>query len=286
MFFMDRDILEAVSLGKRFDDFELSVDSLSVQPGEYIGLIGENGSGKSSLINTLIGLVPADSGTILFDGTPLKPFCLPSFVGTAFNFSCFSRYLTVLQHNRIFASIYKNAWDSKRFIEGIRKFNLPERKALAGFSSGMLAKFSIISALCHDTRLLIIDEAMSSIDPVARIDIDAYIQAFMDETSCSIIHSSHLTREVCPRCSRLLFISGGKIVLETTNKQMQNSLCIISCHGSAPVPAGAIARLEQECGSYRYIVSQEDDLSIRQDALHGVSPEILLYFLEKGEVLI
>lgn len=283
---MDKAVLEATSLRKRFDDFELAIDTLTVQPGEYIGLIGENGSGKSTLINTLIGLVPADAGTIIYDGTPLKPFGLPSFVGVGFNYSCFSRRLNVFQHNRIFASIYKNAWDSKRFIEGVRQFNLPERKALADFSSGMLAKFSIISALCHGTRLLIMDEATSSLDPVARIDIDAYIQAFMDNTGCSTIHSSHLTQEVCPRCSRLLFISSGKIVLETANEQMRSCLRIVERLGSASIPTGSIARIPQEGGSYRYVVGQARRRSMDQEGLNGVSPETLLYFLEKGEVLI
>lgn len=283
---MSRDVLKASFLRKRLGDFELNLDSLSIQPGEYIGLIGENGSGKSSLINTLVGIIPADSGTILFDGIPSKPFGLPSLVGVAFNYSCYSKRLNALQHNSIFASIYKSAWDSERFVEGIRQFNLPEGKALAEYSSGMLAKFSIIAALCHGTRPLIMDEATSSLDPVARIDTDAYIQAFMDDTGCSVLHSSHLTQEVCPRCSRLLFISGGKIVLETTNEEMRRDMRIIESLGSAPVPAGSVARLAQEGDSYLYVVLQAGGPSMRQGASNEVSPETLLYFLEKGEVMI
>ena len=282
---MGEAILKVSSLRKRLGDFELSLDALSVQPGEYIGLIGENGSGKSSLINTLAGIIPADSGTILFDGVPLKPFSLPNFVGIALNFSYYSRHLDALQHNDIFASIYKSVWDSKRFIEGIRQFNLPENKALADYSSGMLAKFSIIAALCHGTRLLIMDEATSSLDPVARIDIDAYIQSFMDDSGCSVFHSSHLTKEVCPRCSRLLFISGGRIVLETTNEEVRRDLFIIERPESAPAPTGSIARLAQGGGSYRYIVRRASKSPMCRGTFKEMSPETLLYFLEKGEVM-
>lgn len=136
-----------------------------------MGLIGENGAGKSTTINAILDLIKKDEGTVRFWGQELvSSEQLKEDIGVVFDGINFYETLSPLKVGKICAAAYKQ-WDSSSYQKFIERFKLPEGKEIRTLSKGMKMKLSIAVALSHQPKLLILDEATSGLDPVMRDDI-------------------------------------------------------------------------------------------------------------------
>ena len=185
-------MLEIKDLVKNYRDFRLEC-SLQVKPGQITGLIGENGSGKSTTFKSILGLIRPDSGTIRIFGKERSGLDQTNRqqIAAVLSDSGFSGYLTIRDIIPILAHMYRH-FDREYFQHQVKRFDLPENKMVKEFSTGMKAKLKLLAALGSRAKLFIMDEPTSGLDVVARDELLDLIREYMAENEdSSVLISSH-----------------------------------------------------------------------------------------------
>ena len=203
--------LEIKDLSKSFGTFSLQNLTLTVPMGTALGLIGENGAGKSTTISLILGQLRRDSGEIRILGqdTDGDSVSVREDIGVVFDESCFPDGLNARQVDKVERCIYKN-WDSGAFYEHIRRFDLPETKPFKEYSRGMKMKLGIAAALSHNSKLLILDEATSGLDPVVRDEVVELFSDFTRDEEHSVLISSHIVSDLEKLCDYIAFLHQGR----------------------------------------------------------------------------
>lgn len=222
-------ILEVRSLTKQYADFTLDHVSFSIPKGTIMGLIGENGAGKSTTINAILDLIHKDDGTVTFWGQELSSAKqLKEDIGVVFDGINFYETLTAAKVGKISQTAYKQ-WDDRLYREYLNRFQLPTDKEIKTFSKGMKMKLCIAVALSHRPKLLILDEATSGLDPVMRDDIlDVFLEFVQDEEH-SIMISSHITTDLEKVADTITFIHQGKVLFCKAKDELLYHYGIIRC---------------------------------------------------------
>ncbi len=228
---MEKTALELSSVSKHYKDFTLDNISFKVPQGSIVGLIGENGAGKSTTINAVLGLINKDSGTVTMLGkTDIDAVCKEN-IGVVFDGNNYPDMLTPKKLGKVFENIY-SSWNKKKYEELLKKFNLPLDKKIEKFSKGMKMKYAISVAFSHNSKLLILDEATSGLDPIMRDEIlDMFLDFIQDEEN-SILVSSHITSDLEKVADYIVFIHNGKIVFSKTKDELLENYGIIKCGAS------------------------------------------------------
>ena len=206
--------LELQDLTKRYRDFTLERVNLTLPSGCVMGLVGENGAGKTTVIKLLLGMLRRDGGTINVLGRNMDESAreVKEELGVVLDEVGFPECLTAPQVGKIMASVYKN-WDARAYADNLKRLALPENKAFKEFSSGMKMKLSLAVALSHGAKLLVLDEALNGIDPVARDEIlDMFVDYTRDEGH-SILISSHIVSDLEKICDYIAFLHRGRLML-------------------------------------------------------------------------
>lgn len=285
---MKANALVVNELTKKYRDFVLNGVSFSVPCGTIVGLIGENGAGKSTTINAILGLIKKDAGTISILGKQEEEIdnSIRNQIGIVFDGSNYPNVLSAKKLNNIFKKIY-SAWDENRFFSLLREMSLPTDKKIKDFSKGMKMKLSIAVAFSHDSKLLILDEATSGLDPVVRDDILDMFMEFVQDENNSILVSSHITSDLEKVADYIVFIHKGKVVFCKSKDELRYKYGIIRC-GAAQFDAidkdEVIAYRKQD---YEWEVLIADrDLAQRKYPKAVIDPatidEIMLLYV-KGE---
>ena len=222
-------ILQVDNLSKQYAGFRLDKVSFSVPKGTIMGLIGENGAGKSTTINAILDLIKKDGGRITFWGQELASSKqLKEDIGVVFDDINFYNALTPDKVGKISAAAYQQ-WEDSVYQDFLKRFQLPADKEIKAFSKGMKMKLCIAVALSHKPRLLILDEATSGLDPVMRDDIlDVFLEFVQDEDH-SILMSSHITTDLEKVADYITFIHQGKVLFCKTKDELRYRYGIIRC---------------------------------------------------------
>lgn len=193
--------------------------SLSVSPGEIVGLFGENGAGKTTLLKCILGLLHC-SGTITLDGEPItgKNIARLSFATCEHSFF---PGLTAEDH-RIFYRAHFPAFRDKRFRALIEFFELPFGKPLRHFSTGQKNQFEVILALSQGADYILMDEPFAGNDVFNREDFYKVLLGILEPTE-TVILSTHLLEEVQNFISRAVLIRQGKIVGDAATEELEES---------------------------------------------------------------
>lgn len=226
-------ILRVTDLTKQYPDFKLDHVSFNVPSGTIMGLIGENGAGKSTTINAVLDIIQKDGGKVTFWGKELSddPKQIKEDIGVVFDGVNFTETLTPSKVEKISMAAYKQ-WDTEMFGNYMKKFQLPPDKEIKTFSKGMKTKLCIAAALSHHPKLLILDEATSGLDPVMRDDIlDVFLEFVQDEKH-SILMSSHITTDLEKVADFITFIHNGKMIFSKSKDELIYNYGVIRC-GSA-----------------------------------------------------
>ena len=221
-------ILEIRSLSKDYGSFKLDNISFDVPRGSIMGLIGENGAGKTTIIKLILNLIKKDSGEIRIFGEEASEKVLKDRIGVVLDESSFYESFSPQDIEKVMANIY-DRWDSEAYRSYIEKFGLPEKKRVKEFSRGMKMRLALSVALSHNAELLILDEAMSGLDPVARNDIMDVFFEFIQNEKCSILISSHITGDLEKISDYITFIHKGGLLLTESKDELMGEYGIIRC---------------------------------------------------------
>ena len=222
--------LELRDICKRYKDFTLDHVSFSVPMGSIMGLIGENGAGKSTTINLLLGLIGLDSGeiTVLGENGPAISPKVKAQMGIVLDEAGFPDCMNASQVGKMMSLAYPE-WRQKIFDDYLVRFALPPKKPLKDYSRGMKMKLGIAAALSHGAKLLILDEATSGLDPVVRDEIIDMLLEFIQDEQHTVLLSSHITSDLEKVCDYVTFLHRGKVLYSEEKDALLERMCILKC---------------------------------------------------------
>ena len=205
--------IEIKGLEKHYPGFDLKLD-LTLPEGYILGLIGENGAGKSTTIKAILGMLRPDAGSITVLGRDNRQNFAPvrEEIGVVLDEAGFPECLTARQLGKVMAGIYRS-WDWAAYDGLLKKLELPEGKEFKDFSRGMKMKQAIAVALSHHPRLLVLDEATSGLDPVVRDEVVEIFSDFTREADHSVLISSHIVSDLEKLCDTVAFLQKGRLLL-------------------------------------------------------------------------
>ena len=200
--------IELRDLEKHYRDFDLRI-SLTLPQGCILGLVGENGAGKSTTIRMMLGMTRPDGGSLQVLGQPQAD---KEQIGVVLDEPAFPECLTAKQVGKVMAGIFRS-WDKVAYAGYLKKLGLPENKSFKEFSRGMKMKLSIAVALSHHPRLLVLDEPTSGLDPVVRDEVVELFADFARQEDHSVLISSHIVSDLEKLCDYVAFLHKGRLLL-------------------------------------------------------------------------
>ena len=207
--------LEIKGLEKRYDGFQLGSFDLTLPSGCIMGLVGENGAGKSTTIKLIMNAIGRDAGEISVLGVDNRSAefrDVKEDIGVVLDEAYFPEVMSARNVGKVMALTYKN-WDAAAFEGYLKKFSLAPDKIFKDYSRGMRMKLAIAAALSHGAKLLILDEATSGLDPMARDELLDIFNDFTRDENCSILLSSHIVSDLEKICDYIAFLHRGRLVL-------------------------------------------------------------------------
>lgn len=206
--------LEIRGLIKTYSSFQLDHLDLTLPSGCIMGLVGENGAGKSTTIKLILEMIRKESGTIRIlgreDGKDIR--LTKDELGVVLDDVGIPEWLNTAQVGKIMALTFRN-WDRKTYEGLLKKLALPEKKPFKSFSRGMKMKLGIAIALSHHAKLLILDEATSGLDPVVRDEVVEMLYEFTREEDHSVLISSHIVSDLEKLCDYIAFLHQGRLLV-------------------------------------------------------------------------
>jgi len=235
--------LEIRNLTKSYPGFTLININLTVPSGCIMGLIGENGAGKSTTIKLILDMIHKDSGSITILGRDNEDnlTLTKEDIGVVMDEVGIPECLTVKQVGNVMKHTFRN-WDDGEYARLVRKFALPENKQFKEFSRGMKMKLGIAIAMSHNSKLLILDEATSGLDPVVRDEVVEMFSDFTRDESHSILISSHIVSDLEKLCDYIAFLHKGKLLLCEEKDRLLAEYGLIHCTADElhALPANAV----------------------------------------------
>lgn len=221
-------VLELNDVHKSFGKIEIIKGiSFEVKEGEVYGFLGPNGSGKTTTIRMIVGLIKPNSGNIRINGYDVQK----QFVKAVGSVGCIvenpDMYLdfTGRENLNIFAKLYGNV-DSKRIDEVVEIIGLKDRidDKVKKYSLGMKQRLGLGQALLPKPKLLILDEPTNGLDPLGIIDFRNIVKSLAKEYNTAVFVSSHILSEIEQLCDKVAFIDNGLIKsIEKINGLSSNS---------------------------------------------------------------
>jgi ABC-2 type transport system ATP-binding protein len=213
-------MLEIVSLARRYGD-RVALDgvSLSVRPGEIVGLLGANGAGKSTLLRTASGLQPPDTGHVRVAGHDVwdEPLAAKRALGYAAEEPSFHDELSAREYLAFVAAVrgLDPAAAEARVLALARSLELGSRldEPVHSFSHGMRKKLSFLAAVLHQPSVLLCDEALEGFDAPSALAAKAELRRLAG-AGCAILFSSHVTETVERLCDRVVLLHLGRVARE------------------------------------------------------------------------
>ncbi|MDO4468926.1 MAG: ABC transporter ATP-binding protein [Bacillota bacterium] len=253
-------MLKIKDLKKSYDLFQLDV-SFEIPRGCITGLIGANGAGKSTIFKGILDLISIDGGTIEIFGKNYKTLSKKEKekLGVVLAESGFSGFLTVQDVAKILESMYSQ-FDKAMFFDYCNRYQLPLKKQIKEFSTGMKAKLKILTAISHKAEFLLLDEPTTGLDVLAREDLLSMLREYMEENeNRTILISSHISTDLEGLCDDLYMIDNGKVVLheEIDTLLGQYGLLKVSSEQYDTLDKNYLLRKKRESWGYACLTNQK-----------------------------
>lgn len=225
-------ILELERVSKRFPEsgFALKEISFALPYGAVLGLVGENGAGKTTAIGCILNTVRKEGGRIRLFGREMgdEDTELREQIGVVYDGENFPGYLTARQLSDSMGGLYRT-WDKALFERYLEEFSVPSGQKIRSYSKGMGMKLAIAAALSHHPKLLILDEATGGLDPVIRDEMLDLFLDFVQEEDHSILLSSHITSDLEKIADYIAFLHKGELLLTASKNELAYQYAILRC---------------------------------------------------------
>mgnify|MGYP001037497826 FL=1 len=282
---MESNAIEIRSLCKHYKGFSLDDLNLDLPYGCVLGLVGENGAGKSTTIRLIMDALERDGGTVSVLGADnqSKEFLdLKEDIGVVLDETFVPEVINARQMGKIMAGTYKN-WDQAVYDGWIRRFELPLDKKFKDYSRGMTMKLGIAAALSHHPRLLLLDEATGGLDPMVREELLEVFADFAAQDGHAVLLSSHIVSDLERICDYIAFLHKGRLVLCEEKDLLLDKYGILKCSREqlANIPEEAIHG--RRVGTYGVEALVEREFMPRDAVVDRASLEDIILYMVKGE---
>lgn len=277
--------IEIKGLTKRFKNFKLDNIDFTLPGGCITGLIGENGAGKSTIINLILGLLKKDSGsiTVLGENDINRNKRIMEDIGVVLDSALgIPQTMKVRQIGKLMRNIYNN-WDDTAFTSYTEKLNIDSATVFNKLSRGTRMKLMIAIALSHNAKLLILDEATNGLDPLVREEVlDILIEFTRDETH-SVLISSHIVSDFEKICDYIAFLRKGRLMLCEEKDVLRERYGIIHCSNEVLEDIDTEAIIGKKTSPYgNELIIRKDNIPAGFEA-SPVGIEELFVFMTKEE---
>lgn len=205
-------LLEVRHLSKAFQGFRLQNVGFSLPKGYIMGLIGPNGSGKTTTIKLILNMLKREGGEVKIMGLDniSDEKAVKSQVGVVFDSNYLCEEWTVAQAEAAVSVFYEN-WDQKKFSELLGQFHIDSTKKIKALSKGMQRKLMVACAFSYHAKLLILDEPTSGLDPVSRDELLHILAAYIEDGEHSVLFSTHITTDLERVADYITYLHGGRL---------------------------------------------------------------------------
>ncbi len=277
--------LEIINLTKYYPDFKLDNLNLTLPSGCIMGLIGENGAGKSTTIKLILDMIRKDGGTVKILGKDNGEGIVltKEDIGVVMDEVGIPECFTVGQVGRVMKNTFRN-WDENEYFRLVKKFALPDKKQFKEFSRGMKMKLGIAVAMSHNSKLLILDEATSGLDPVVRDEVVEMFGEFTRDENHSVLISSHIVSDLEKICDYVAFLHKGKLLLCEEKDRLLAEYGLVHCSAEdmKKLPQSAVKYKKETPYGVEAMVLREglpSDISVGPISLE----EIFVFTVKEGE---
>ena len=220
-------VVSVQNLVKKYkNNYAVNDLSFDVKKGEILGLLGPNGSGKTTTINCILSLLQFDSGQIKIFGETMRPsaYDIKQKIGVIFQEVAVFNELTVYENIDYFCGLYISDKNTrKQYIAdalklvSLEKFQKYRPKQLSG---GLLRRLNIACGIAHKPELIFLDEPTVAVDPQSRNNILNDIKKLRDQ-GATVIYTTHYMAEVEELCDRIIILDNGKIIAKGTVDELK-----------------------------------------------------------------
>ncbi len=220
--------LEVRNLSKSFEGFRLRDITFSLPKGYIMGLIGPNGSGKTTTIKLILNMLKRTSGTVKilgFDNIASEQEAKQN-LGVVFDSNYFSDEWKISQVEKSVSAFYEN-WNTQKFSETLKRFHIHPSKKVKELSKGMQMKLMLACAFSYDAKLLILDEPTSGLDPVSRDELLTILSEYIEDGEHSVLFSTHITRDLERAADYITYISYGELFFSGGKDEFVDSFRIV-----------------------------------------------------------
>lgn len=236
---MNEPAVQASALRKNFGARAVLQDlSFEVKRGEVIGVLGKNGAGKTTLLEILLGYTPPSSGEVRIFGKPSAelPGDVKRRVGFVPQQDELLNQLTAAEQLRVISSFYPH-WDDELIQRLCREWGVDLNARIKSMSVGERQKLSLLLAFGHRPDLLILDEPVASLDPLARRQFLEQLVELSADGGRAVIFSSHIVSDIERLASRIWILKEGRLCWEGDLESLKESISRIHIRSSGALPA-------------------------------------------------
>ena len=276
--------IELKGLVKEYPGFRLGGLDLALPSGSIMGLVGENGAGKSTTIKLIMNAIKRDAGSVSVLGVDNQSRAFSGIkedIGVVLDEAYYPEVLNSRDVGCVMAKTYRH-WAPATYENYLQRFGLPQDKAFRDYSRGMKMKLAIAVALSHQAKLLILDEATSGLDPMVRDEILDIFNEYTRQEDRSILLSSHIVSDLEKICDYIAFLHKGQLLLcEEKDRLLEEyALVRLSRERLADLPEDSVVGVESDPYGVRALVRR--DMVPHDLPLEHTNLEDIILFLAKG----
>ena len=221
-------MLKIENVSKTFENFSLNNINIMLEPGKIMGIIGDNGSGKTSIINLIMGLYKPSSGKIELNGNNVEkdPVGYKNDIGFVYDNLSFYPNLKLKDYKKIIAMFYKN-FDEEVYDMYFDNFNLDSEEKIKNLSKGQCEKVMISTALSHHAKLLILDEPIYGLEKTVRKELIRIFKDYIKRENGSVVISTHNVSELEEIYDQIVYLEKGNILFNLKKKDIIKDFRVI-----------------------------------------------------------